>query len=48
MKRLGKIEIHDIVGLHHNVVDRDEIERIADVVHQVKYENFDVIHASDW
>jgi len=33
VKCLGKIEIHNIVGLHHDVIDRDEIKRIADVVH---------------
>ena len=29
------------------IIDRDEIKRIADVVHQIKNEDLDVVHASD-
>ena len=47
VKCLGKIKVHDIVGLHYNVVERYEVERIIDVSHQIKDENFDVVHASN-
>lgn len=47
MKRLGKVEVHNIVVLHDDVVDGYKIERIIDIPHQIQNEDLDVIHASD-
>ena len=47
VKRYGKIQIHDKVGLHHDVVDGWKVEGIIDISHKVKNENLYVIHAAD-
>lgn len=47
MKRLCKIQIHDIIVLHNDLVDGNVIQGIVDVAHEIENENLDVVHASD-
>ena len=47
VKRYGKVKKHDVVGLHNDVVDRYAVEGIVDISHQIKDEDFNVVHASD-
>ena len=42
-KALGKVEIIDILVLHDNVVDGGKVERIVNVLQEVKYEDLDVV-----
>ena len=47
VERFRKIEIHDIIVLHNDVVDGYKIQGIVDVAHQIENEDLDVVHASD-
>ena len=47
MKGFREIQIHHVVGLHHDLVDRHKVERIIDVSHQIQHEDLDVVFASD-
>lgn len=47
VKRLGKIEVHNVVGLHNDVVDGHKFKRIVYIFKQIENENLDVSHASD-
>ena len=44
---LGKVEIHHVVVLHHDLVDGDEGQRIVDIAHQIEHKDLDIVHASD-
>ncbi len=47
MEGLGKIQIHHIVILHDDVIDRDEAERIIDIAHEIEHKDLDIVLASD-
>lgn len=47
VKGFGKIQIQDVVILHHDVIDGNEIHRVIDVAHQVQNEDLDVVFAPD-
>ena len=47
MKRLGKIKVHHVVGLHNDIVYGKEIQRIIDIFHQIQHKDLDVPDASD-
>ena len=47
VKRLGKIEVHNVVGLHNDVVDGHKFKRIVYIFKQIENEDLDVSHASD-
>ena len=43
LKALGKVEIVDVLILHDDVVDGGKVERIIDILQEVKYEDLDVV-----
>ena len=47
VKRLCKIEVHNVVGLHNDIVDSHKFKRIVYIFKQIENENLDVSHASD-
>ena len=47
IEALGKIQIHNIVSLHNNVINSDKIKRIIYILHQIQYENLDIVLTSD-
>ena len=47
VKCLCKIEVHNVVGLHNDIVDSHKFKGVIYIFKQIENENFDVSHASD-
>ncbi len=47
VEALGKIQIHDVVGLHHDIGECGEVEGNIEILHEIQKKNFDVAFSAE-